>query len=249
MNYQDINANVIDRWIEEGWEWGIPVSHEIFEKAKNGEWDIFLTTTKFVPHRWLGDVKGKKILGLAAGGGQQMPILTALGGICTVFDYSPKQLESERFVAERENYSIEIVRGDMTKPLPFSNESFDMIIHPVSNCYVKEVKPIFKECFRVLKKGGLFLGGYDNGINYIFDTDEVTLKNSLPFDPLKNPEHLQQLMDEDCGIQFSHTLEEQLGGQLEAGFTLLDLYEDYNAEGALAEKHIPSYFATLCKKL
>ena len=77
MNYQDINAQTIDRWIEEGWEWGIPIDHETYLRAKNGMWDVLLTPTKFVPHAWFGELKGKKVLGLASGGGQQMPIFAA----------------------------------------------------------------------------------------------------------------------------------------------------------------------------
>ena len=84
MDYQDINAQTIDRWIREGWEWGKPISHEVYEKAVNGEWDVYLTPTKTVPHEWFGSLKGKKILGLASGGGQQMPIFSALGANCTV---------------------------------------------------------------------------------------------------------------------------------------------------------------------
>ena len=69
MRYQDINAEVIDRWVEEGWEWGIPISHEEFVAAQNGQWDVVLTPTKPVPHAWFGEMKDKKILGLASGGG------------------------------------------------------------------------------------------------------------------------------------------------------------------------------------
>ena len=65
MNYQDINAQTIDRWIEEGWEWGIPIDHDTYVKAQAGEWDMLLTPTKFVPHSWFGDLRGKKVLGLA----------------------------------------------------------------------------------------------------------------------------------------------------------------------------------------
>ena len=61
MNYQDINAATIDRWIEEGWEWGIPISHEVYQKALTGQWDILLTPTKFVPHEWFGELRGKII--------------------------------------------------------------------------------------------------------------------------------------------------------------------------------------------
>ena len=172
MDYQDINAQTIDRWIREGWEWGKPISHEVYEKAENGEWDVYLTPTKTVPHEWFGSLKGKKILGLASGGGQQMPIFSALGANCTVLDYSPLQLESERLVAEREGYDIRIIHGDMTKPLPFADEEFDMIFHPVSNCYVEDIRSIWKECYRVLKPGGYLLSGTDHYVNYIVDAEE-----------------------------------------------------------------------------
>lgn len=244
MNYQDKNAQVIDRWVEEGWEWGVPITHEDYKNAKNGNWNVLLTPTKAVPHSWFGELRGKKVLGLASGGGQQMPIFAALGAGCTVLDYSPKQLQSEAMVAAREGYQIEIVRADMTKPLPFPDETFDLIFHPVSNCYVEKVEPIFREAFRVLKKGGILLCGLDNGINYLTDGDETAICNTMPFNPLKNEDHRKLLEEEDGGIQFSHTLEEQIGGQLKAGFVLTDLYGDTNGEGRLHEMNVECFIAT-----
>ena len=243
MKYQDINAETIDRWIEEGWTWGMPISHETFLDALAGKWDVQLTPTKNVPHEWFPDLKEKKVLGLASGGGQQMPIFTALGAKCTVLDYSLKQLESERMVAEREGYDIEIIRGDMTQRLPFEDETFDLIFHPVANCYVEEVKPIWKECYRVLKKGGILLSGTDHYVNYIVNEDETKIVNRLPFNPLKNPKQMKQLEEDDSGVQFSHSLEEQINGQLEAGFRLTALYEDINEEGRLHDLNIPTFLA------
>lgn len=243
--YQDINSETIDRWVKEGWEWGKPITHEEYLEAKSGKYRLLLTPTIEVPKNWYGDLKNKKILGLASGGGQQMPIFTALGASCTVLDYSDKQLESEKIVSEREKYDITIVKADMTQKLPFPDESFDLVFHPVSNCYVEEVKPIFKECYRVLKKKGIFLGGFDNGINYIVDSnDESKIVNKMPFNPLKNKEYMESLLQDDNGIQFSHTIEEQIGGQLEAGFRLVDIYEDTNGEGFLHEKNIKTFIAT-----
>ena len=248
MDYQDINAKTIDRWIEEGWEWGRPISHEDYLKATQGIWDVLLTPTKKVPRDWFGDLKGKKILGLASGGGQQMPVFAALGADCTVLDYSEKQLESERYVSEREGYKINIIRADMTKRLPFEDGAFDLVFHPVSNCYVKDVRAIWRECYRILKKGGVLLSGVDHYINHIVDENEKEIINSLPFDPTENEEYRKQLERDDAGMQFSHTLEEQIGGQLEAGFTLLDLYEDTNGEGRLHEMNIPTFIAMRSKK-
>ena len=248
MQYQNINAQTIDRWIDEGWKWGIPISHEDYKKALSGEWDVLLTPTKFVPHGWFGDLKGKKVLGLASGGGQQMPIFAAQGAVCTVLDYSEKQLESERMVARREGYSIEIVHADMTKPLPFSDESFDIIFHPVSNCYVEEVLPIFRECARILKHGGILLAGLDNGVNFLVNDDETQIVNTMPFNPLKSEVQRRQLEESDCGMQFSHTVQEQIGGQLEAGLVLTNLYGDTNGEGRLHEMNVECFLATRAVK-
>ena len=249
MNYQDINARTIDRWVDAGWEWGRPIDHDAFVRAQNGDFQVLLTPTKPVPRSWLGDLKGRRVLGLACGGGQQMPLLTAAGAICTVLDYSERQLESERAVAAREDYAIEIVRADMSKPLPFGDAAFDLIFHPVSNCYIEEVEPLWRECYRVLKPGGTLLAGLDNGMNFIVDgEDESRIVHRLPFNPLRDAALLQTLQTADDGVQFSHTLHEQLGGQLRAGFALRDLYEDTNGSGFLHEMNIPSFWATCAVK-
>lgn len=244
QSYTDINADTIDKWVRNNWEWGIPVSHEVFERAATGDWYVLLTPTKPVPRDWFCNLRGAKVLGLASGGGQQMPIFTACGAQCTVLDYSAAQLENEKMVAEREGYSIETVQADMTKPLPFPDERFDLIFHPVSNCYVEDVRPVWRECFRVLKKGGILLSGLDNGINYVYDEGETRLTYTLPFNPLKDEQLYRDSIQNDWGIQFSHTLEEQIGGQLEAGLRLEAIYEDTNGSGNLHAHNIPAFFAT-----
>lgn len=244
MTYQNKNSEIVDKWCREGWEWGRPISHNAYMDALNDKWDVYLTPTKPVPHEWFGNLRGKKILGLASGGGQQIPIFAALGAVCTVLDYSSMQCESEKMVAERENYTVEIIQADMTKRLPFDDESFDIIFNPVSNCYIEEVISVFKECYRVLKKGGILLGGYDTGINYVFDENEENIIYSLPFNPLKDKRVYEESIKNDWGIQFSHTLEEQIGGQLQAGFQLTALYEDINSQGKLHDFNIPSFIAT-----
>ena len=248
MAYQDENIKTIERWIkEEDWKWGKPIDHDTFIRALKGDFDIVLTPIKPVPHDWLDDVKDKKVLGLASGGGQQMAILSALGAKCTVFDLSEVQLNSDKFVADREGYDIRLVKGDMTKPFPFEDEEFDIIFSPVSYCYIEKLEPLFKECYRVLKKGGKYMFGADNTINYITN-DEKEIVNTLPFNPLVNEEQKQSMIENDCGYQFSHTLEETIGIPLKNGFKLIDLYEDTNGDGRLEELHIPTYIAVLFQK-
>ena len=240
MNYQEINAETITRWIADGWKWGIPIDRETYEKAKNGEWDVLLTPKKSVPHSWFGDIRGKRILGLASGGAQQIPIFSALGAHCTVLDYNDKQLEAERVVSEREDYSVEIVKADMSKPLPFESESFDIIFNPLSLCYIEKVEPLLFECARVLKERGTLLITFENGINYITDeNDESKISQSLPFNPIKDP----ILYREEDGYQFSHSLTEQIGGLIKAGFIIRDMYEDTNGYGLFDELNIPSFIA------
>ena len=247
MRYQDINAQTIDGWCREGWQWGTPIPHGAYAAAQQGQWDVYLTPTKPVPHAWFGPLAGKRLLGLASGGGQQIPIFTALGAQCTVLDYSAAQCESERMVARREGYDVEVLQADMTQPLPFADAAFDLIFHPVSNCYVREVEPIFRECWRVLKPGGVLLGGYDNGICYLFD-DGPTLAHPLPYDPLADEALLRAALASGEGVQFSHSVEEQIGGQLRAGFRLTDLYEDTTGYGVLQEYRVPTFLATRCVK-
>lgn len=245
MDYTKINSEVFDGWVAAGWQWGQPISQKEYIQAKQGDFQLVLTPTKPIPSHWYPEnLKELKVLGLAAGGGQQMPILCGLGANCTVLDYSSKQLEQEKLVAEREGYQIEIIQGDMTKKLPFDDESFDLIIHPVSNCYVEEVQPIWQECYRVLKKNGRLLSGLDNGFNYVVDETQQKIVQALPYNPIKNPSLLLNQDISESGVQFSHTLEEQIRGQLQAGFQLVDLYEDTNGSGFLHEMNIPSFWAT-----
>ncbi len=251
IDYTKINSETWDLWAKDGCEWSLPISHEEYEKTTAENFAVYLTTCITVPHEWFGDLKNKKVLGLASGGGQQMPVFSKLGAECTVFDYSDRQLEADKAVAEREGYRIEIIKGDMSKTLPFEDDSFDIIFHPVSNNYVENVYHIWNECYRVLKKGGRLLAGMDNGINYLFEEDEpLKVVNPLPFNPLKMPkEKLEAMTANGDGVQFSHTLEEQIGGQLKAGFTLKALYEDRDREGGNEiGKYCPQYFATLAVK-
>ena len=248
MNYTQINADTIDRWCQEGWEWGQPLPKEKFEAAKRGQWDVLLTPTKPGPHAWFGEIKGKRLLGLASGGAQQMPVFAALGADCAVLDYSESQIESERAYAKKEGYAIDIIRADMTKPLPFEDACFDLIFHPVANCYVREVEPIWRECARILKPGGRLLAAFDNGVNYLVGEDEERIIHKMPFDPLSDPALMEECMQYDLGVQFSHTYEEQLGGLLRAGFRLCDLYEDTNGTGRLHEMNINTFMAVLCVK-
>ena len=81
-------------------------------------------------------------------------------------------------------------------------------------------------------------------INYIFNDEETTVTYKLPFNPLKNRQLYESSVKSDWGIQFSHTIEEQIDGQLQAGFILTNIYQDTNGTGRLHEFNVPTFYAT-----
>ena len=159
------------------------------------------------------------------------------------------QRETECRAAEREHDEIDLVRADMSKPLPFDENSFDRIFHRVSNCYVAEVEPIWRECCRILKPCGALLAGMDNGVNFWSDEEKGRLACVMPCNPLENPEHRRILEEQDGGMQFSHSIDELIGGQRRAGFRLTDAYEDTNGSGKLETHKIPTFWATRAVRL
>lgn len=253
------NKNAWNREVEKKNRWTIPVSTEEIAKARRGEWSIVLTPSKPVPKDWFPGPKSLDVLCLASGGGQQGPILAAAGANVTVLDNSPKQLEQDRLVAGRESLAISIIEQDMTDTLPFPNEAFSLIVHPVSNIFIEDIQPVWNECFRVLKCGGLLISGLTNPAVYLFDwklIDEqgiLQVKYSLPYSDITslNEKEIKQLMEQEEPVEFSHSLEELIGGQLKAGFVITDFYEDSctTEDNDLLSEYMQIFFATRAMKL
>ena len=254
MSYGEENSKIWDERSENNDTWSVPVTKEMIQNAKEGNWSIVLTPTKPVPKEWFPEnLKDKKILCLASGGGQQGPILAATGAEVTVFDNSIKQLEKDNYVALRDNLKIKTVQGNMQDLSAFKDETFDCIVHPWSNGYIDNVLPVWKECARVLKKNGLLLSGFGNPIEYIFDSGKLEqgileVKHSIPYadiDHLDDPE-IKQIV-ESGGYIWSHTLEDQIQGQIAAGFAIIGFYEDIG--GTVLDNYINSSIATKAIKL
>lgn len=235
-DYIRINSAAWEKWGNEGFEWTIPITHDEFIKAKRGEWDVTLATDRKIPHEWFPNMKGIDVLGLACGGAQQIPVFSALGANCTVLDICQSQLDKELMVANREGYRVNTICKDMSSGLPFDDNSFDLIFHPASNTYVPKIEFIWTECYRVLRPKGILMCGLDYGINFLFyNTDEYPprVTHKLPFSPYQDlsASELEKMIERDDCIQFSHSIEEQVGGQLKAGFVLTALIEDRNKPG------------------
>ncbi|NIT60322.1 MAG: methyltransferase domain-containing protein [Aliifodinibius sp.] len=258
MDIRKHNRIAWDKEVEKGNPWTIPVGREGIVAAKKGDWTILLTPTKPVPRDWLPNLVGARVLCLASGGGQQGPVLAAVGAHVTVLDNSPKQLQQDRFVAEREELTIALVEGDMADLSIFSDRSFDIIVNPVSNVFIPDVRPVWREAFRVLRSDGILIAGFDNPVIHLFDytsverTGKLEVKNALPYSDINHlTEEEQQLYkEEERPFEFGHTLEDQIGGQLAAGFMITGFYEDYDREDedSPLRNYMPTYIATRAVK-
>lgn len=248
----NFNAQTWDHWSRKGSVWTRPFSSDQFAEAKERTIELILTPMKKAPLWWFEGL-GKRVLGLASGGGQQGPELIAHGYDVTIMDISRRQLLADQAVSMREDYPINLVRADMTCRFPFEDNVFDFIVHPVSNCYVEEIEHVWREAYRVLRPGGVLMSGWTNPIMYMV-ADEALNSEEHPLE-IKYPLPYNSLVEEqkgleittDGGYQFSHTLGTQIGGQLRAGFLLKGFYEDNEADNRLG-KYTSLYAATLAIK-
>lgn len=254
MDILEYNRQAWDGLVERRDEWTVPVSAEAVEAARRGEWQIVLTPRRPVPREWFPPLAGARTLCLAGAGGQQGPILAAAGARVTVFDNSPRQLAQDRLVAERESLAIETVQGDMRDLGAFGDSTFDLVVHPCSNCFVPDVRAVWREVFRVLAPGGTLLSGFINPAFFIFDDfalerGEIVVRHSLPYSDQESltQEERERLIAAGEPFAFSHSLEDLIGGQTDAGLVLTGLYEDVWPEKPLS-KLMPTLIATRARK-
>lgn len=243
INYNKIAWN---NYVDNKDRWTIPISEEELENVKQGNWSVVLTPKKAVPHHWFPPLTGLKILGLASGGGQQGPVLATLGADVTIFDNSEKQLQQDKSVSDKYNLDIKTVQGDMKDLSVFADHSFDLIFNPCSVSFIDNVLPVWKECFRVLKPNGILMTGFFNPISLQLDEEALNLIYKQPYSDIVSlpKEKLEELKKDKEALIFGHSLTDQIGGQLEAGFMITAMFEDdWGGENKIDE-YFPSFIAT-----
>ena len=254
MDVRKYNREAWDRKVAERDRWTLPVSHEVIQRARAGDWKVLLTPIRPVPRDWFPKLNGADVLCLASGGGQQGPILAAAGANVTVFDNSPAQLKRDRDVAKQEGLALETVEGDMRDLSIFPAQSFHLVFHPCANCFVPDILPIWHECFRVLRPGGALLAGFINPVRYIFDDERMEngnleVRHAIPYSDLSclAAEELQKaVVGPGQPLEFGHSLEDQIGGQITAGFLVCGFFEDRldSENGDPISKYLPTLIAT-----
>ena len=252
------NRAAWNRQANAGSRWTTPVSSRTIQRARAGQWRVILTPKRPVPMAWFGELADRDVLCLASGGGQQAPVLAAAGARVISFDLSEEQLNKDRLVADRDGLDLRCVQGDMRDLACFRDASFDLIFNPVSTAFVPDLRPVWAECARVLRGGGRLLTGFMNPSFYLFDPDEaqrtgeLTVRFRLPYaesDPtVLSPERAAELQNGEA-MEFSHSLEDQIGGQIVAGFHLAGLYEDHWSDDSTPlNPYSPMTIATLAIK-
>lgn len=254
MDPKQLNSGGWDQRVADGDVWTRPVDDDVIERARGGDWSVLLTPLAPVPRSWFGELAGARVLCLASGGGQQAPVLAAAGASVTVLDASEAQLAQDRSVANRHALDVTTVKGFMDDLSCFDAAAFDLIFHPVSNCFAPELAPVWAECARVLRPGGHLLAGFMNPIIYIFDQraearGELIVRFPLPYSDLADlpPDELRRNIDEYRTVEFSHTFDAQIGGQLRAGLVICGFYEDRHPTLS-SSKFFPAAFATNARK-
>lgn len=252
------NKHAWDREVAGGTNpWTLGVSPEAVARARAGDLWIYLTPTKTVPAAWWPSLDGARVLCLASGGGQQGPLLAAAGASVTVFDNSPRQLAVDREVAAREGIRLETIEGDAADLSMLADASFDMVVHPVANCFMESLPAVWREAARVLRPGGRLLAGFTNPVVYLFDEEAMTrhelrVTHPLPYSPWNadaEAETASRMMG-GAALEFGHTLRDQLAGQTDAGLCIVDLYEDGNKPEADSplDRYTALFLATLAVK-
>lgn len=233
MDIRAYNRRAWDHMVAIGDRWTVPVAPEAIAAARRGEIDILLTPATAVPRDWFPELRDLPTLCLASGGGQQAPLLAAAGARVTSLDNSPQQLAQDLAVADREGLTIETIEGDMAHMPMLADESFGLVVHPCANCFVPDVRPVWRECFRVLRPGGVLLAGFTNPVRFLFEAERTerityTVRYRIPYadDRDLDEADLRSLLEAHDPMTYGHTLDDQIGGQLAAGFVITGFFED-----------------------
>lgn len=200
-------------------------------------------------NEWLGDVRGRRVLCLAAGGGKQSVLFAAAGAIVTVVDISPEMLALDRAVAEERSLDIRLVEASMDDLAALADGSFDIVSQPVSTCYLPDVQAVYREVARVLVPGGVYVSQHKQPGSLQADVRPSPRGYEL-IEPYYRSGPLPAVTGsphrETGTLEFLHRWEELLGGLCRAGFVIEDLIEPLHADDSAepgAFKHRCRYVA------
>jgi SAM-dependent methyltransferase len=183
---------------------------------------------------WLGEsIAGKRLLCLGAGGGKHSAIYAAAGAIVTVVDISPAMLALDREVAAERRLQVRTVEASMDDLAALTDAEFEIVVQPVSTCYVPDVNAVYREIARVTAAGGLYVSQHKQPGSLQTsakptDAGYVVQEPYYRTGPL--PPVAGSLHREEGTLEFVHRWEDLLGGMCRAGFVIEDLLEPFHAD-------------------
>ncbi len=193
---------------------------------------------------WLGpSIAGRHLLCLAAGGGRQSSLYAAAGAVVTVVDLSGAMLELDRQVAAQRGYSLRLLETSMDDLSALSAGEFDIVIHPVSSCYVPDVTAVFREVARVLRPGGIYVSQHKQPTSLQTSVDPLpqggfhlqhAYYRNTPVPPSKSTSRTGRRLRESGAVEFVHRWEQLIGGMCRAGFVIEDLSEPFHGQADAA---------------
>ena len=183
---------------------------------------------------WLeGGIRGWKVLCLAAGGGRHGPLYAAAGGEVTVVDLSSAMLQRDREVAAEHGLHLQTVQTSMDQLDMFADAQFDLVIHPVSSCYLPSVARLFPEVARVTRPQGLYISQHKQPANLQASLDSYTGHYAIEhayYDRRPVPPASSASLLREPGTQeFVHGWNDLLGGICRSGFMIEDVSEPNHA--------------------
>jgi SAM-dependent methyltransferase len=186
---------------------------------------------------WIGrNLSGQHVLCLGAGGGRHGPIYAAAGATVTVVDISPAMLELDHAMAQKRGLTLHTLAASMDDLSQLRQEQFDLVVQPISTCYVPDVTKVYQEVARVTRPGGLYISQHKQPAN---------LQASAQLEPgqsgyvVQEPYYRQgplpsvaagSLHRESECLEFLHRWEDLLGGLCRSGFVVEDLLEPHHGD-------------------
>lgn len=187
------------------------------------------------PEGWFeGAISGRDVLCLASGGGLQSALCAAAGARVTVVDLSPEMLRQDVETARAHGFSIRVVEADMRSLDALGDASFDLVIHPVSTCYVPEVRPVFEQVARVLRCGGIYVSQHKQPASQqaaaMPSTQGYVVREPCVSGHQPAPIPGEWRHREPDAVEFIHTLQDLLGGLCASGFVIEALREPQHGD-------------------
>jgi SAM-dependent methyltransferase len=209
---------------------------------------------------WVGrDLTGKRVLCLGAGGGRHGPVYAAAGARVTVVDLSSAMLELDRAVAAERSLPLRTVQASMDDLSGLEPASFELVVQPVSTCYVADAAAVYRQVARVLVAGGCYVSQHKQPVN-LQTTSFLAQGRYVIAEPYYRSGPLPPVADgclhrEPGCLEFLHRWEDLLGGLCRSGFVIEDVIEPRHADPAAAEDSfghracfIPPYVAVKARR-